>query len=71
VQQHAPLHVIVDPSLATAEVYEVDGLTNSGRDDGHRAPVFPRKLTRFPPGRKPWLNVKKSLSEAPSMTALS
>jgi hypothetical protein len=23
-----PLHVIVDPSLATAEVYEVDGLTN-------------------------------------------
>jgi hypothetical protein len=24
----APLHVIVDPSLATAEVYEVDGLTN-------------------------------------------
>lgn len=24
----APLHVIVDPSLATAEVYEVDGLTH-------------------------------------------
>lgn len=24
----APMHVIVDPSLATAEVYEVDGLTN-------------------------------------------
>lgn len=24
----APLHVIVDPSLATAEVYEVDGLSN-------------------------------------------
>lgn len=24
----APLHVIVDPSLSTAEVYEVDGLTN-------------------------------------------
>lgn len=23
-----PMHVIVDPSLATAEVYEVDGLTN-------------------------------------------